>query len=146
MRTMEALTLFIAQLERDLSFGDDKTKVVLTPASIDEKGLVIKVGLKKTYLSAQTQGVRSTRILKIRLAISGSIESLTGLSQAINAIEAIDTYLEKPRNLENESGDQIADTRIIQTVSQEDSFIDSPDSTERQDALDERLITITIPA
>jgi len=144
MKTMEALDFFIAQLSRGISLGDDKTKVVLTPSSIDEKGLVIKVGLKKTYLSAQTQ-VRSTRMLKIRLAVAGSIESITGLSQAVSAIEAIDAYLEKPRNLENESGEPIADTRILQTVSQEDSFIDSPDSTEVQDALDERLITITIP-
>ena len=145
MKTIDALNFFIAQLSRGISLGDDKTKVVLTPSSIAEKGLVIKVGLKKTYLSAQTQ-VRSTRMLKIRIAVAGSIESITGLSQAVNAIEAIDTYLEKPRNLENESGEPIADTRILQTVFQEDSFIDSPDSTDVQDALDERLITITIPA
>jgi hypothetical protein len=142
---MEALNDFIAQLERNVSLGEDKTKVVLTPSSIAEKGLVIKVGLKKTYLAAQTQ-VRTTRILKIRLAVSGTIESMTGLSQAVNAIEALDAYFEKPRNLEDNTGKSIPDTRIIETVSQEDSFIDSPDSIEEQAALDERVITITIPA
>jgi hypothetical protein len=145
MKTMDALNDFIAQLERNVSLGEDKTKVVLTPSSVNEKGLVIKVGLKKTYLSAQTQA-RTTRILKIRLAVCGTIESVTGLSQAVNAIEALDTYFEKLRHLENLTGDKLADTRIMQTVSQEDSFIDSPDSIEEQEALDERVITITIPA
>jgi len=146
MKTIEALKNFVAQLERNLSLGEDKTKVILTPASVSEKGLVIKVGIKKTYLSSQTQGIRTTRVLKVRLAIAGAIESETGLKQAVNAIEALDAYLEKPRNLEDASGKQVPDTRILQTISQEDSFIDSPDSTEVQDALDERTVTITIPA
>ena len=39
----------------------------------------------------------------------------------------------------------IANTRIMQRLSQEDSFVDSPDSTELVNADDDRIVLITIP-
>ena len=75
---------------------------------------------------------------------------MTGLQQAITAIEALDRYLSN-WNLRLEVPDEngkikyIANSRIIQAISQEDSFIDSPDSTAVQDVQDDRIVTITIP-
>jgi hypothetical protein len=83
---------------------------------------------------------------------------MTGLKQAVEAIEAVDRYLMTPRlRLEapgvvrNAAGDMIQDiigvpnSRIIQMISQEDSFMDSPDSTAVQDVQDDRIVLITIP-
>jgi hypothetical protein len=47
--------------------------------------------------------------------------------------------------LETESGLGIPNSRIIQTISEEDSFIDGPDSIAVQDVQDDRIIIITFP-
>jgi hypothetical protein len=75
---------------------------------------------------------------------------MTGLEQALAAIEALDRYLVSGGlrlETENEAGEPrgVPDSRIIQAISQEDSFSDSPDSTEVQEIQDDRIITITIP-
>ena len=49
MKTYDALTLFKEQLERNVLGTAFKTKVVVTPTSLKEKGLVIAVSLLKTY-------------------------------------------------------------------------------------------------
>ena len=80
---------------------------------------------------------------------------MTGLEQATEAIEKLDDYfiisnqrLEEIVTSENsmEAVRKIPNTRISQTISKEDSFVDVPDSTEVQDVEDVRYITITVPA
>jgi hypothetical protein len=108
--------------------------------------LVIKVSLLKTFIQPLPKGVQSSRVLRIRVSTAGTAESMTGLQQALDAIEALDRYLATPGlRLETGDGMVVPNARIAQTVSQEDSFIDSPDSTNVQDVQDDRIVTITMP-
>ncbi len=145
MNTWEAINLFCEQLKRNITLDQSKTKIVLAPASINEKGLIIKISPRKTSLQTRTQGVRTSRIISLRLTVEGTAESQTGLKQALSAIEALDAYLAFPIHLEADNGKYLAGSRILSAVNPEDSFLDSPDSTNVQDVQDERTITITIP-
>ncbi|MDR3124183.1 MAG: hypothetical protein LBU16_10465 [Treponema sp.] len=150
LNSFSALRAFAAQLERHIVSEQFHTKVVITPSSVDEKGMVIKVSLLKSYIQTVPRAIHASRMLRVRLQVAGTAESLTGLEQALDAIEALDRYLVSPNlrlEAENEHGEiaGVPNSRIIQTISQEDSFIDSPDSTEVQDVEDSRIITITIP-
>ena len=146
LNSFEALNAFAKQLERHIGGKGFHTKVVVTPSSVNEKGVVIKVSLLKTFVQAVPMSAQTTRTLRVRVSVTGTAESMTGLKQAVEAIEAIDRYMLLPDlRLETESGTGIPNSRIIQAVSQEDSFIDNPDSTAVQDVQDDRIITITIP-
>ena len=129
-------------------------KVVLTPSSVKEAGLTIRLAILKSAKDTSTKAAKSTRTLKIRLNVSGQLESLTGLEQALEAIEKLDAYfatedLRLETVVEGENSMQsirkIPDTRIRQVTSPDDSFIDSPDSIAVQDIEDVRYIYITIP-
>jgi hypothetical protein len=94
--------------------------------------------------------IHASRMLRVRVSVAGTAESLTGLEQALDAIEALDRYLVSPNlRLEVETGEgtiaALPNSRIVQDISQEDSFFDSPDSTESQDIQDDRIVTITMP-
>ena len=146
LNSFEALHAFAKQLERHIGGKTFHTKVVVTPSSVGEKGVVIKVSLLKTYIQGEPYAARSSRTLRVRVSVAGTAESMTGLRQAVEAIEAVDRYLVSPHlRLETESGAGIVNSRIVQAVSAEDSFIDSPDSTAVQDVQDDRVVTITIP-
>jgi hypothetical protein len=153
LNSFEALNAFARQLERDigiLSGGAFHTKVVVTPSSVSEKGLAIKLSLLKTFIQTEPRGVRASRMLRVRVSVAGTAESMTGLQQALAAIEALDRCLASPGlrlEAEDEAGKirGVPNSRIIQEISQEDSFIDSPDSTGVQDVQDDRIVTITIP-
>jgi hypothetical protein len=150
LNSFDALRAFAAQLERHIASEQFHTKVVLTPSSVDEKGLVIQVSLLKSYIQTMPRMIHASRMLRVRLSVTGTAESLTGLEQALAAVEALDRYLVRENlrlEAENKKGEiaGVPNSRIIQTISQEDSFIDSPDSTEVQDIQDDRIITITIP-
>jgi hypothetical protein len=149
MKTFDVFTKFTTQIERRIQSTDKfRTKVVQTPSSVDEKGVVIKISLLKTTL-AQTPGT-ATRLVRCRIQVSGTAESMTGLEQACSAVESLDAYLcrKNARNelrLENEDGSEIRNTRIFTDVSADDSFIDSPDSTAVQDVEDNRTVTLYVP-
>jgi hypothetical protein len=150
LNSFDALRAFAAQLERHIASDQFHTKVVLTPSPVNEKGLVIKVSLLKSYIQTVPRMIHSSRMLRVRLSVAGTAESMTGLEQALAAVEALDRYLVSENlrlEAENEKGEiaGVPDSRIIQAISQEDSFTDSPDSTEVQDIQDDRIITITIP-
>lgn len=154
MTSFNALRLFKEQLSRISDGGTFRTKVVLTPSSVKEAGLTIRLAILKSAKDISTKAAKSTRTLKIRLAVSGQLESLTGLEQALEAIEKLDAYfatenlrLEEVVEGENsmQSIRKIPDTRIRQITSPDDSFIDSPDSIAVQDIEDVRYIYITIP-
>ncbi|MDR1278641.1 MAG: hypothetical protein LBK02_07810 [Treponema sp.] len=150
LNSFEALRAFAAQLERHVASETFHTKVVLTPSAVDEPGMVIKVSLLKSYIQTVPRMIHSSRMLRVRLSVAGAAESMTGLEQALAAIEALDRYLVSDGlrlEMETEEGTVtgVPDSRIIQTISQEDSFFDNPDSTEVQDVEDSRTITITIP-
>lgn len=155
MTSYSALRLFQAQLSRLTGGSTFKTKIVLTPAAVKEAGLVITLSLLKTALDTRAKAAEKTRTLKIRLAVRGQVESLTGLEQALEAIEKLDAYFTR-ENLRLEDTveganamqaiSKIPNTRIRQVVSPDDSFIDSPDSVAVQDIEDVRFIYITIPA
>jgi hypothetical protein len=88
-------------------------------------------------------------MLRMRVSVAGTAESMTGLQQALEAIEALDGFFTQ-NNLrlevsKNGTYKGVPNSRIIQAISQEDSFFDSPDSTEVQDIQDDRIVTITIP-
>jgi hypothetical protein len=146
LNSFEALNAFAKQLERNTGGEGFHTKVVVTPSSINEKGVVIKVSLLKTYVEGVPKTARSSRTLRVRVSVAGTAASMTGLKQAIEAIEAIDNFLMLPfLRLETVEGKGIPNSRIIQEIRPEDSFIDNPDSTTVQDVQDDRFITITIP-
>lgn len=155
MTSFRALRLFQEQLSRLTGGSRFKMKVVLTPSSVKEAGLTIRLAILKSAKDTSTKAAKSTRTLKIRLAVSGQLESLTGLEQALEAIEKLDAYfagedlrLEEMVEGANtmQSIRKIPDTRIRQVTSPDDSFIDSPDSIAVQDIEDVRYIYITIPA
>lgn len=145
MTSFNALKLFQEQLERHIASSSFKTKVVIAPSSVDERGLIIQLSVMKTFKEKQARAYNATRSVKVRLAVRGSAESMEGLEMALDAIEALDEYLDLPIRLENENGVAIPNTRIITNITEEDSFIDSPDSIEVQDVEDIRIVVITIP-
>ena len=152
LNSFEALNAFAAQLERHVVSDKFHTKVVVTPSAVDEKGMVIKVSLLKSFIQTVPRMIHASRMLRVRVSVAGTAESMTGLEQALEAVEALDRYLVSP-NLRLEVPILVGETafsplpnsRIVQAISQEDSFIDDPDSTEVQDVEDNRIITITIP-
>jgi hypothetical protein len=147
LTSFEALDAFAAQIERNIGSTKFFTKVVVTPSSVDEKGMIIRVSALKSFLQSEPKGVRASRMLRVRVTVAGTAESMTGLQQAMNAIEALDNYLGQTNlHLETSVGELLANSRVIQEVSQEDSFVDNPASTEVQDVEDNRIVTITIPA
>lgn len=155
MTSFDAMNLFAVQLKRNVIDGKTyKTKVVVTPSSVSEKGVVLKVSLLKTIPNKTYQAKTNERTVRLRVQVAGRVESQKGLQQAVELIENLDKYLlsenlrlEEP--IEAVNGMQgfvkIPNTRIKQTLSPEDSFIDSPDSTTVQDVEDNRTIDITIP-
>lgn len=154
MTSFNALRLFQEQLSRLTGGSRFKMKVVLTPSSVKEAGLTIRLAILKSAKDTSTKAAKSTRTLKIRLNVSGQLESLTGLEQALEAIEKLDAYfatedLRLEETVEGENSMQavrkVANTRIRQVTSPDDSFIDSPDSVAVQDIEDVRYIYITIP-
>ena len=147
LNSFDVLNAFAKQLDRNIYADAFKTKIVVTPSSINEKGVVIKITLLKTFIQSEPSAARSSRTVRIRLSVAGTAESHTGLKQAIEAIEAIDNFLLTPNlRLETEKGIGVPNSRITQAVSQEDSFIDSPDSIKVQDVQDDRIIIITFPS
>jgi len=150
LNSFDALNAFAEQLKRNIGGESFKTKVVITPSSVKEPGVVIKVSLLKTYILKEPPAAKSSRTLRVRVSVAGTAESMTGLKQAVEAIEALDHYL-MSSNLRLEvpipPGKRwpIVNSRIIQQVSEEDSFIDSPDSIAVQDVQDDRIVIITFP-
>jgi hypothetical protein len=146
LTSYEALNAFSKQLERNIGGKSFHTKVIVTPSSINEKGVVIKVSPLKTVIQTRTPAAHGSRTLRLRVSVAGTAESMTGLKQALEAIEAVDRYLASPNlRLETQDGQGVANSRIIQEINGEDSFFDSPDSTSVQDVQDDRIVTITIP-
>lgn len=154
MTSYKATELFVQQLSRLADGTTYKTKVILTPTSVRESGLVCKVSLLKTWIVTAAPVTKKIRYIKLRVAICGTIESMTGLKQATEAIENLDDYLSSENlrleeTIESENSMQsvvkIPNTRIIQTINMEDSFVEVPDSTNIQDVEDVRTVTITIP-
>lgn len=155
MTSFKAMNLFAEQLKRNVANGKNyKTKVVVTPSSVSEKGVILKVSLLKTVPDKTYQAKSKQRTVRLRVQVAGRAESQTGLQQAVELIENLDKYLESENlrleePIEAVNGMQsfvkIPNTRITQILSPEDSFIDSPDSTSVQDVEDNRTIEITIP-
>jgi len=146
LNSFETLNAFAKQLERHIGGEGFHTKIVVTPSSVNEKGVVIKVSLLKTLVQPEPPAARASRTLRVRVSVAGTAESMTGLKQATEAIEAVDHYLMSANlRLETEDGSGIPNSRIIQLISEEDSFIDNPDSTAVQDVQDDRIVLITIP-
>jgi len=151
LNSYDALNAFAKQLERNICGKNFHTKIVITPSSVNEKGVVIKISLLKTFIPNDVPAAKNSRTIRLRISVAGSAESMTGLKQAIEAIEALDKYFITPGlRLEAEDGTTllpvgIPNSRITQVISQENSFIDSPDSTAVQDIQDDRFIIITFP-
>lgn len=148
MNSFEVMNLFAAQIKRHLP-AETKAKIIIAPSSVKEKGVTVRISLLKTSLGMQPPAARNIRTARLRLQVSGTAESATGLKQAVEMIEAVDRYLKEPQTLEREEKTEegvkivpVANTRILQQVSLEDSFVSSPDSTEIQDVDDNRIITI----
>ena len=153
MKSYDVMTLFAQQLERSIASSDEfKTKVVITPSSVNEKGVVIKVSLLKTYPDKEYQAKSNARSVRLRVSVSGAVESQTGLKMATVLIEKLDDLFDQDglrleEIVEGENSMQIIrkipNTRIAQRISEEDSFLYNPDSTSVQDIQDDRMVTIT---
>jgi hypothetical protein len=159
MTSFEALILFKDQLQRNITSGKFKTKIVITPSSVDEKGVIIKLSMLKPVVQL-LPAAKPSRIIRVRIRVSGSAESLTGLTQACDMIDALNDYLIRRKDksipvpgkaaagelrLEDDTGIPVPCSRIVITQNQEDSFIDSPDSTAVQDVEDDRIAVIYFP-
>jgi len=146
LNSFEALNAFAKQLERHIGGEGFHTKVVVTPSSVNEKGVVIKVSLLKTFIQPEPPAGRFNRTIRVRVSVAGTLTSITGLKQATEAIEAIDNYLLLANlRLETEDGQGVPNSRITQTINKEDSFVDNPDLTALQDVQDDRFVLITFP-
>ena len=155
MTSFNVMNLFVSQLERNIASSERcKTKIIITPSSVNEKGIVIKVSLLKTAPEQVYQAKRNARSVRLRVSVSGTVESLTGLEQAVELIQKLDSYLstENLRLEETVEGEnsmqtvsKIPNTRIQQIISNEDSFFSNPDSTDVQDVQDDRIVIITVP-
>lgn len=153
MKSYDVMTLFAQQLERSIASSDEcKTKVVITPSSVNEKGVVIKVSLLKTFPDKEYQAKSKARSVRLRVSVCGTVESQTGLKMATVLIEKLDDFFEQDslrleEIVEGENSMQIIrkipNTRILQRISEEDSFLYNPDSTSVQDIQDDRMVTIT---
>lgn len=153
MKSYDVMTLFAQQLERSIASSDEcKIKVVITPSSVNEKGVVIKVSLLKTFPDKEYQAKSKARSVRLRVSVSGTVESQTGLKMATGLIEKLDDFFEQDslrleEIVEGENSMQtirkIPNTRIAQRISEEDSFLYNPDSTSVQDIQDDRMVTIT---
>lgn len=155
MKSYDVMTLFAQQLERSIASSDEcKTKVVITPSSVNEKGVVIKVSLLKTFPDKEYQAKSKARSVRLRVSVCGTVESQTGLKMATGLIEKLDDFFEQDslrleEIVEGENSLQsvrkIPNTRITQQISKEDSFFSNPDSTDVQDVQDDRTVIITVP-
>ena len=155
MTSFNVMNLFVSQLKRNIASSERcKTKIIITPSSVNEKGIVIKVSLLKTAPEQVYQAKRNARSVRLRVSVSGTVESLTGLEQAVELIQKLDSYLstENLRLEETVEGEnsmqtvsKIPNTRIQQIISNEDSFFLNPDSTDVQDVQDDRTVIITVP-
>lgn len=155
MKSYDVMTLFAQQLERSIASSDEcKTKVVITPSSVNEKGVVIKVSLLKTFPDKEYQAKSKARSVRLRVSVCGTVESQTGLKMATGLIEKLDDFFEQDslrleEIVEGENSLQsvrkIPNTRITQRISNEDSFFTNPDSTDVQDVQDDRTVIITVP-
>ena len=153
MKSYDVMTLFAQQLKRSIASSDEcKTKVVITPSSVNEKGVVIKVSLLKTFRDKEYQAKSKARSVRLRVSVCGTVESQTGLKMATVLIEKLDDFFEQDslrleEIVEGENSMQILrkipNTRIAQRISEEDSFLYNPDSTSVQDIQDDRMVTIT---
>lgn len=154
MKSYDVMTLFAQQLEQSISIASSdecKTKVVITPSSVKEKGVVIKVSLLKTFPDKEYQAKSNARSVRLRVSVCGTVESQTGLKMATGLIEKLDDFFEQDslRLEEIVEGEnslhfrKIPNTRITQQISKEDSFFSNPDSTDVQDVQDDRMVTIT---
>ena len=155
MKSYDVMTLFAQQLERSIASSDEcKTKVVITPSSVNEKGVVIKVSLLKTFPDKEFQAKSKARSVRLRVSVCGTVESQTGLKMATGLIEKLDDFFEQ-ENLRLEeivegansmqAVRKIPNTRITHQISKEDSFFSNPDSTDVQDVQDDRTVIITVP-
>ena len=155
MKSYDVMTLFAQQLERSIASSDEcKTKVVITPSSVNEKGVVIKVSLLKTFPDKEYQAKSKARSVRLRFSVCGTVESQTGLEMDTGLIEKLDDFFEQDNlRLEEivegenslQSVRKIPNTRITQQISKEDSFFSNPDSTDVQDVQDDRTVIITVP-
>ena len=155
MESFDAVVMVADQILRNVANGKKyKTKVVVTPTAVSEGGVVVKVSALSSTLDTRSPATARTRTVRVRVSVSGRVESHTGLAQAMELIEKLDRYFNSPegKRLERSKKDgkklvfePVPNTRIIQSLSAEDSFIDSPDSTAVQDIQDDRILTITIP-
>ena len=149
LNSFDALNAFAKQLERNIAGKEFKTKVIVTPSSVNEAGVVIKVSLLKTFIPVEVPAAKSSRTLRVRVSVCGRAESMTGLKQAVEAIEAIDSYLLSDglrlEKTEDWGPVKIPNSRIIQFISEEDSFMDGVDSIKVQDVQDDRIVVITFP-
>ena len=155
MKSYDVMTLFAQQLERSIASSDEcKTKVVITPSSVNEKGVVIKVSLLKTFPDKEYQAKSKARSVRLRVSVCGTVESQTGLKMATGLIEKLDDFFELDNlRLEEivegansmQTVRKIPNTRITQQISKEDSFFSNPDSTDVQDVQDDRTVIITVP-
>ena len=150
LNSYEVLNAFAGQLQRNVTGEGFKTKVIVTPSSIKEAGVVINVSLLKTFIPVDVPAGKASRTLRLRVSVAGRAESMTGLHQALCAIEALDEFflrdsirLEAPHPDGTVRG--VPNSRIIQYVSEEDSFTDDPDSTSVQYVQDDRIVIITFP-
>jgi hypothetical protein len=149
MNSYEAFTLVYHQLKRHITGDDFATRIVMAPSSFSGKGVHMQVAILKTYKQqTPNMGAKPSRMLRVRLAVKGSAESPRGLEMALSLIDQLDDYLDdRSIRLErnDDDGTPIPNTRIVQTVSPEDSFLDAVDSTSVQDVEDVRTLVITIP-
>ena len=139
MTAFEVLKLLEAQIRRHCS----AIKTVTSPSSVHEKGVTARLAIKKVIPANNREYANKT--VEFRLAVSGTVESQKGLELATSAIETLDAYFgTRNLHLEDSEGKPIANSRITQRLSEEDSLLDNPYETGVQEVFDERILSVQI--
>jgi len=143
MTAFRATKLFQAQLERALA-GLTWCKVILLPNTVGDTSLLVSIAVRKPERKQATMGVK-VRTLKLIVAVTGRIESETGLEMAMDAIEAVSAFLLGAKYLEDDTAVPIADMRISSEISDEDGILEDPETGGRAWAREEFSVSINLP-
>jgi hypothetical protein len=141
MNAIGAVLLFRSQIERHTGL-----KVILAPSPLKEPGVHVKIVVRKVLVPERPKAAQNTHEVRLYVSIDGSVESDTGLALALSACETLGAYLTTCTRLEDEHGEQIANTRVVSTANEDDGILQDPDNGNLAWLDDLHFVTLSIPA
>lgn len=121
-------------------------KTVLAPTPLKDPGPVVKISVRKVLRHAAVQARQDPeREIRLTVRLDGMVESLTGLKAAVEACDALASFLTGATRLEDDTGASIASTRVTETVNEEDGILEDPESGAVAWVQDDHFVTIRLP-